>query len=94
MVVLELCECSLKDHIMSHPENAPAFSKDETMRMNVLVWALQILEALSYVHDKKFVHRDLKLENLLVSFFFFIHVTIRNGGIIKKQPPDLSKITK
>lgn len=76
MVILELCECSLKSRIMDHPENAPANSKDETMKMNVLLWALQILDALRYVHDHEFVHRDLKLDNLLVSKKLLIHVVL------------------
>lgn len=67
MIVLELCKCSLKTQIMSHPENAPARSENETVRRNVLLWAQQILDALRYIHDQEFVHRDLKLDNLLVS---------------------------
>lgn len=76
MVILELCDCSLKTRIMSQPENAPARLEDVKVEKNVLLWALQILDALHYVHDKKFVHRDLKLDNLLVSInFFLIRVT-------------------
>ncbi|XP_078380448.1 uncharacterized protein LOC144663395 [Oculina patagonica] len=67
MVILELCECSLKTRIMSHPENAPARSEDVTVRKNVLLWVLQILDALRYVHEHEFVHRDLKLDNLLLT---------------------------
>ncbi len=72
MVILELCDCSLKTRIMSDPKNAPAHLEDVTVRKNVLLWAFQILDALHYVHDKKFVHRDLKLDNLLVSIFFML----------------------
>ena len=66
MFVLELCKCSLQDYILSHPENAPARRKDVAARKNALLWAQQILDALRYVHDQGFVHRDLKLDNLLV----------------------------
>lgn len=66
MIILELCLCSLKTRVMSQPENAPARSEDAAVRTNVLLWAMQILDALCYVHDERFVHRDLKLDNLLV----------------------------
>ena len=74
MVILELCLCSLKTRIMSHPGNAPARSEDADVRTNVLLWAMQILDALCYVHDERFVHRDLKLDNLLVGRNF--HFTL------------------
>lgn len=74
MVILELCLCSLKTRIMSHPENAPARSEDAAVRTNVLLWVMQILDALCYVHDERFVHRDLKLDNLLVGKNF--HFTL------------------
>ncbi|XP_022796285.1 uncharacterized protein LOC111334739 isoform X2 [Stylophora pistillata] len=67
IIVLELCKCSLKTRIMSQPENAPALSKDETARMNVLLWAEQILDALNYFHQQGYVHRDLNLDNLLLT---------------------------
>ncbi|XP_022802300.1 uncharacterized protein LOC111339838 [Stylophora pistillata] len=67
VIVLELCECSLKTHIISHSESSPAHSEDETMRKSVLLWAQQILDALIYVHQQGYVHRDLKLENLLLT---------------------------
>ena len=66
MVILELCLCSLKTRIMSNPGNAPARLEDAAVRTNVLLWAMQILDALCYVHGERFIHRDLKLDNLLV----------------------------
>ncbi|KAL9963752.1 hypothetical protein ACROYT_G027286 [Oculina patagonica] len=83
MVILELCECSLKTRIMSHPENAPARSEDETVGKNVLIWAFQILDALHYVHDKKFVHRDLKLDNLLLTDENTVKLT--DAGVAKRE---------
>ena len=66
-IVLELCVCSLRELVTSHPENAPARLGSEPIRNKVLNWALQVLDALRYIHGKGFVHRDLKLDNLLVS---------------------------
>ena len=29
---------------------------------------IQIVEAIKYIHDRKIIHRDLKLDNIMVSF--------------------------
>lgn len=68
-MVLELCKCSLKSQIISHPEKAPARLPNEVVRRKVLLWAMQILDALRYVHGQGFVHQGLKLENVLVSLW-------------------------
>jgi len=77
MIVLELCSCSLSYYVMSHPEEAPARLPKEAVLEKVLGWALNILDALRYIHGERFAHRDLKLDNILVSFcrgsdFFFV----------------------
>ncbi len=68
MIVLELCKCSLGSQVMSHPGNAPARLSDEAVKKKVLGWAQSILDALRYIHSEGFVHRDLKLDNILVSW--------------------------
>ena len=67
MIVLELCSCSLGYYVMSHPEEAPARLPKEAVLEKVLGWALNILDALRYIHGERFAHRDLKLDNILVS---------------------------
>ncbi len=68
MIVLELCDRSLGKQVMSHPENAPARLSNEAVNKKVLGWAQSILDALQYIHSEGFVHRDLKLDNILVSW--------------------------
>lgn len=68
MIVLELCNCSLGSQVMSHPENAPARLSNEAVNKKVLGWAKNILDALQYIHNEGFVHRDLKMDNILVSW--------------------------
>ena len=69
MIVLELCKCSLKSLVTCYSEKAPARLPNVPKRTNLkaLYWAVQVLEALQYIHDEGFVHKDLKLDNLLVS---------------------------
>ena len=67
MIVLELCKCSLKSQVMAHPKNAPARLSNEVVRRKVLAWAQNILDALRYIHSEGYVHRDLNLDNILVS---------------------------
>ena len=67
MIILELCSFSLRYHVTSHPEEAPARLPKEAVVKKVLGWALNILDALRYIHSEGFVHRDLQLNNILVS---------------------------
>ncbi len=64
---MELCKEDLRRHIFQNTKNIPglASSTSPTDR-NTILWAKDIAEALEFVHKQGFVHRDLKLENILV----------------------------
>ena len=76
MIVLELCSCTLRSHVMSHPEKAPARLSSQADKKKVLGWALNILDALQYIHGEEFVHGDLKLDNILVSWWYYQYFQI------------------
>lgn len=60
---------SLENFILSNPGNDLFRRENEAARRKELVlrWAVQILDALHYIHVQGFVHQNLILENVLVS---------------------------
>ena len=64
-LVFELCKASLKNHIFKNEENKPW--RTNSAAIITCRWGVEILDALEFIHSKKIVHRDLKLENVLVS---------------------------
>ena len=67
ILVTELCKENLMRHIFRHESNKPGKSSTATAARNVIGWAKDIADALEYIHRQGIVHRDLKLENILVS---------------------------
>lgn len=67
MIVLELCSRSLGFQVRSHPEEAPARLPRKAVLNKVLDWALNILDALRYIHGEGFAHRDLRLDNIFLT---------------------------
>lgn len=66
ILVLEWCTGNLKNHIFNNQELIPGKSgRDEVIR-KVCQWIKEITDALAYIHEQGIIHRDLKLENVLV----------------------------
>ena len=63
--VMERCTESLKDHIFKHRESVPGLS-GKTADLRVCRWAKEITAGLHFMHEVGIIHRDLKLENILV----------------------------
>ena len=64
-LVFELCPGSLKSHIFGNDSRIPW--KTPKAAADTFRWTWQILDALEFIHSKNIVHRDLKLDNILVS---------------------------
>ena len=64
-LVFQLCIDSLKNYIFKNEKRIPW--KTKTAAALTFQWSKQILDALEFIHSKEIVHRDLKLDNVLVS---------------------------
>ena len=72
IMVMEVCKYTLKERFVNPDVNNPGKlqpgTSSQTQAMIMMAdFALQLCSGLKYIHDKGFVHRDLKLENILVS---------------------------
>ena len=66
VLVMEKCKGHLKNHIFKELESPPSRSKDPTVFEEACRWAKEITDGLASIHAMGVVHRDLKLENILV----------------------------
>ena len=72
IMVLEFCSGTLKEKIINENYDNPAkvgkiYSVQVEQMEEMADLVIQICEGLRYIHKKDMVHRDLKLENILVS---------------------------
>ena len=59
VLVMEKCKGNLKKHIFQELESPP----DVLQKCR---WVREITDGLAFIHATRVVHRDLKLENILV----------------------------
>ena len=66
ILVMEKCKGNLKSHIFSGPESVPGKSENPAVFRDVRRCAKEITDGLAFMHAMGVLHRDLKLENILV----------------------------
>lgn len=63
IIVMELCEVGdLSFHVKTKAKKQEYFSETEIMN-----WFVQICMALTYIHERKILHRDIKLSNIYLT---------------------------
>ena len=64
--VMEKCKGNLKNYIFRELKSAAGRSENPTIVGDLRRYAKEITDGLAFIHAMEVVHRDLKLENILV----------------------------
>ncbi|CAC5409764.1 unnamed protein product [Mytilus coruscus] len=89
IMIMEYCDDTLKNKFLSpdydNPGKVEIYAVQVEQMEELARYAIQICEGLEYLHRKKMVHRDMKLENILI-------VKNKNGqDVVKLSDVGLTK---
>ncbi|KAI8483945.1 hypothetical protein Bbelb_383350 [Branchiostoma belcheri] len=95
-LVMELCDGTLADRIIGQIEHNPArWGHDPVMKQRAFRYiqdkAIQLCEGLRTIHDAGYIHRDLKLINILVAAGDV--VKLADVGVTKREVDVTGTIT-
>ena len=81
-LIIEFCDFGdLKDQIIQ-VKKEKSFFKEEL----ILLWIIQLLEGLEYIHSYDILHRDLKSENIFIDAYG--NLKIGDFGVSRQMRPD------
>ena len=74
IMIMEYCDDTLKNKFINSEYDNPAkvgnvYSVQVGQMEELARYAMQICRGLEYLHRKKLVHRDMKMENILVKIY-------------------------
>ncbi|KAI8491725.1 hypothetical protein Bbelb_305300 [Branchiostoma belcheri] len=95
-LVMELCEGTLESRIIGQKEHNPAhWGHDPRMKQRAFSYiqdmAIQLCEGLRTIHDAGYIHRDLKLTNILITAGDV--VKLADVGVTKREVAVTGTIT-
>lgn len=85
--IMEYCDFTLKDYYKLHNDNVDKLPFIQRKKI-----ALQFLRALSFLHNKGYLHRDLGFKNVLLKEYDndLLIVKVADFGLIKDKHSDLT----
>ncbi|XP_035663931.1 uncharacterized protein LOC118407559 [Branchiostoma floridae] len=95
-LVMELCDGTLESRIIGHTEHNPSrWGHDPVMKQRAFNYikdkAIKLCEGLRTIHDAGYIHRDLKLSNVLVTAGDV--VKLADVGVTKREADVTGTIT-
>ncbi|EKE40004.1 hypothetical protein ENUP19_0307G0008 [Entamoeba nuttalli] len=81
-MVFEYCECDLSKYIKNHSKIQPKVIKK---------WMKQLFSAIEYLHARRYLHRDLKPQNILIDKY--CNIKLADFGLVRAVTIPLREYT-